>query len=140
MVNSASHQEILDKIINKEAVNGSLKLSKSRKGISSALISVSMDVPDARLVNGWMGVDRGQNNIAVARLPNSFGKFLVGKQVTSLRRKFKLLRCLLQQCKKLRKIKEIKRRERRIMTHINHVIRIHAVLTRGVSNYTSYLC
>ncbi|MGB3510314.1 MAG: transposase [Microcoleaceae cyanobacterium] len=121
-VHSASHQETLDKIIHKEAVNGSLKISKSRKGIWYALISVSMDVPEPELVNSWIGVDRGQNNIAVAGLPNSFGKFWAGKQVKSLRRKFQLLRQELQQSKKLRKIKDIERRERRIMTHINHVI------------------
>ncbi|MDJ0520160.1 MAG: hypothetical protein QNJ74_29195 [Trichodesmium sp. MO_231.B1] len=63
-VHSASHQETLEKIINAEAFLGSLKISKSRKGIWYALISVSMDVPDARLVNDWIGVDRGQNNIA----------------------------------------------------------------------------
>ncbi len=121
-VHSASHQETLAHIINGEALLGSLKISKSRKGIWYALISVSMDVPDAELVNGWIGVDRGQNNIAVAGLPNSFGKFWSGKQVKSLRRKYQKLRSLLQESKKLRKVKEIERRERRIMTHINHVI------------------
>ncbi len=121
-VHSASHQETLEKIINGEASLGSLKISKSRKGIWYALISVSMDVPDARLVNDWIGVDRGQNNIAVAALPNSFGKFWTGKQVKSLRRKFQKLRKELQEAKKLRKIKDIERRERRIITDINHVI------------------
>ena len=121
-VHSASHQETLAHIISGEAILGSLKISKSRKGIWYALISVSMDVPDAELVNGWIGVDRGQNNIAVAGLPNSFGKFWSGKQVKSLRRKYQKLRSLLQESKKLRKVKDIERRERRIMTHINHVI------------------
>ncbi len=121
-VHSASHQETLDKIINGDAFLGSLKISKSRKGIWSALISVSMDVPEPGLVNGWIGVDRGQNNIAVAALPNSFGKFWSGKRVKSLRRKYQKLRSLLQESKKLRKIKDIERREGRIMTHINHVI------------------
>ena len=59
-VHSASHQETLEKIINGEAFLGSLKISKSRKGIWYTLISVSMDVPDARLVNDWIGVDRGK--------------------------------------------------------------------------------
>ncbi|WP_287280980.1 MULTISPECIES: transposase [unclassified Okeania] len=121
-VHSASHEDTLDKIVNGEAFLGSLKISKSRKGIWYALISVSMDVPEPGLVNGWIGVDRGQNNIAVAALPHSFGKFWSGKQVKSLRRKFQLLRRQLQEAKKLKKIKDIERRERRIMTHINHVI------------------
>ncbi len=53
LVHSASHQETLEKMINGDAASGSLKISKSRKGIWSALISVSMDVPEPRLVNGW---------------------------------------------------------------------------------------
>ncbi|NES06950.1 MAG: hypothetical protein F6K22_31565 [Okeania sp. SIO2F4] len=121
-IHSASHQETLEKILNQEAFLDSLKISKPRKGIWYALISVSMDVPDARLVNDWIGVDRGQNNIAVAALPNSFGKFWTVKQVKSLRRKFQKLRKELQEAKKLRKIKDIERRERRIITHINHGI------------------
>ncbi len=121
-VHSASHQETLAHIINGEAILGSLKISKSRKGIWYALISVSMDVPEPGLVNGWIGVDRGQNNIAVAALPNSFGKFWSGKQVKSLRGKYQKLRQKLQEAKKLRKIKELERREGRIMTHINHII------------------
>ena len=54
-IHSASHQETLEKILNQEAFLDSLKISKSRKGIWYALISVSMDVPDARLVNDWSG-------------------------------------------------------------------------------------
>jgi putative transposase len=121
-VHSASHQKTLEKIINKEAKLGSLKISKSRKGVWYALISVSMDVPDTYEPSGWIGVDRGQNNIAVAALPKSFGKFWSGKQVKALRRHYQKLRASLQKSKKLRKIKDIERRERRIMTHINHVI------------------
>lgn len=74
-VYSASHSETLDKLITGEAKTGSLKLCKSKKGIWYALISVSMEVPDASNVKDWIGVDRGQNNIAVAALPKSFGKF-----------------------------------------------------------------
>ena len=122
LVHSASHQETLEKMINGEALLGSLKISKSRKGIWYALISVSMDVPEPGLVNGWIGVDRGQNNLAVAALPNSFGKFWSGKQVKNLRRRYQKLRQKLQSAEKLRKIKDIERRERRIMTHINHII------------------
>ena len=121
-VHSASHQETLEKMINGDASSGSLKISQSRKGIWYALISVSMDVPEPGLVNGWIGVDRGQNNIAVAALPHSFGKFWSGKQVKSFRRKYQKLRQKLQSAQKLRKIKDIERRERRIMTHINHMI------------------
>ena len=92
-----------------------------------------MDVPDAYEPIDWIGVDRGQNNIAVAALPHSFGKFWSGKQVKALRKHYQKIRKLLQRASKLRKIKDIERRERRIMTHINHVI--SKQLVRLASDY-----
>ncbi len=121
-IHQASHTEVLDKIISAKAKLGSLKLSKSKKGIWYALISVSMQVADPQLVKGWIGVDRGQNNIAVAALPNSFGKFWKGGRVKGLRRQFQRTRRKLQQAKQLKEVKRLEQRERRIMTHINHVI------------------
>jgi IS605 OrfB family transposase len=121
-IHSASHSDILDKLIAREAKLGSLKLSKSKKGIWYALLSVSMEVPDAVRVKGWIGVDRGQNNIAVAALPKSFGKFWKGGRVKDLRRQFQQTRKQLQQAKQFKEVKRVEQRERRIMTHINHVI------------------
>lgn len=121
-VHSASYTDTLDKIISGAAKLGSLKLCKSKKGIWYALISVSMDVPDAGEVKGWIGVDRGQNNIAVAALPKGFGKFWKGGQVKQLRRQFQQTRRQLQSAKQLKEVKRLEQRERRIMTHINHVI------------------
>jgi putative transposase len=121
-VHSASHTEVLDKLIAGEAKLGTLKLCKSKKGIWYALISVSMEVPDAVVVERWIGVDRGQNNIAVAALPKGFGKFWKGGQVKGLRRQFQRTRKQLQQAKQLKEVKRLEQRERRIMTHINHVI------------------
>ncbi|MEB3178925.1 MAG: transposase, partial [Nostocaceae cyanobacterium] len=121
-IHHASHTEVLDKIISGEAKLGSLKLCKSKKGIWYALISVSMEVPDIGKVKGWIGVDRGQNNIAVAVLPNGFGKFWKGGRVKGLRRQFQRTRRQLQQAKQLKEVKRLEQRERRIMTHINHVI------------------
>jgi hypothetical protein len=83
-VHQASHAELLDRAIAEEAKFGSIKLCKSRKGIWYALISVSMEVPDAGQVTGWIGVDRRQNNIAVAALPNRFGRFWKAGRVKSL--------------------------------------------------------
>ena len=40
-----------------------------------ALISVSMEVPDASQVKGWIGADSRQNNIVVAPLPKGLGRF-----------------------------------------------------------------
>lgn len=121
-VHHASHAEVLAQVITGQIKLGSLKLCKSKKGIWYALISVSMDVPDAGEVKGWIGVDRGQNNIAVAALPKSFGKFWKGRKVKSLRRKFQKLRQSLQKALKLKKLKAIESHERRIMTQINHEI------------------
>jgi putative transposase len=84
--------------------------------------SLSMEVPDASEIKGWIGVDRGQNNIAVASLPKSFGRFWNGRKVKALRRRFQKLRKALQEAKKLRKVKQLESRERRIMTQINHEI------------------
>jgi IS605 OrfB family transposase len=112
----------LDKSISGEAKLGSLKLCKSKKGIWYALISVSMEVPGVGEVKGWIGVDRGQNNIAVAALPNGFGKFWKGGRVKGLRRQFQRTRRKLQQAKQIKEVKRLEQHERRIITHINHVI------------------
>jgi IS605 OrfB family transposase len=121
-VHSASHHKVLDKLIAGEARLGSLKLCKSKKGIWYALICASMEVPAAADVKGWIGVDRGQNNIAVAALPKSFGKFWKGGQVKQLRRQFQRTRKQLSSAKQLKEVKRLEQRERRIMTHINHII------------------
>ena len=121
-VHSASHTDVLDKIIAGGAKLGSLKLCKSKKRIWYALLTVSMEVPDAGEGFGWIGVDRGQNNIAVAALPKGFGKFWKGGRVKNLRRQFQRTRKKLQQAKQLKEVKRLEQRERRIMTQINHVI------------------
>lgn len=122
LVHRASYAEILDKIIAGNTKLGSIKICKSKKGIWYTLISVSMEVPDAGEVKGWIGVDRGQNNIAVAALPRGFGKFWKGGRVKALRRQFQRTRRQLQSAKQLKEVKRLEQRERRIMTHINHVI------------------
>ncbi len=121
-VHAASHAEVLGRVIDGSAKLGSLKLCKSKKGIWYALISVSMEVPDAISVERWIGVDRGQNNIAVAALPKGFGKFWKGGRVKQLRRQFQRTRRKLQSAKQFKEVKRLEQRERRIMTHINHVI------------------
>ena len=118
----ASHSQILDNIITRTAKLGSLRLCKSKKGIWYASVCVSMEVPDAISVEHWIGVDRGQNNIAVAALPKGFGKFWKGGRVKGLRRQFQRTRRKLQSAKQLKEVKRLEQRERRIMTHINHVI------------------
>src|SRR5919199_3865388 len=55
-VHSASHNDVLDKLIAGEVKLGSLKIFKSKQGIWYALISASMDVPDAMNVTSWIGI------------------------------------------------------------------------------------
>lgn len=121
-IHQASHAELLDKAISGQAKLGSLKICKSKKEVWYALISVSMDVPEPYEAQGWIGVDRGQNNLAVAALPGSFGKFWKAGRVKQLRRQFQKTRKQLQQAQKLKKVKQLEQRERRIMTHINHAV------------------
>ncbi len=102
-VHQASHEVVLDKIINRErtsygaedasapvssAKQGSLKLWKSKKGIWYCLLSVSMDVPDAKKVNQWIGADRGQNHLCVASLPDGMAKFWTFGNIRGYRRKY----------------------------------------------------
>lgn len=137
-IHQASHTNVLEKVIQGSAKLGSLKLCKSKKGIWYALISVSMEVPDTGEVKGWIGVDRGQNNIAVAALPKGFGKFWLmwasesietavstrssptPTSQTALLRRHKTNLRLPQVGGD--EVKRLEQRERRIMTHINHVI------------------
>lgn len=121
-VHQAGQTEVLDRLLAGDAKLGTLKLCKSKKGVWYALVSLSMEVPDARSVQQWIGVDRGQNNLAVAAIPKGFGRFWKGGYVKSLRRQFQRMRKQLQEAKQLKEVKRLEQRERRIMTQINHII------------------
>jgi putative transposase len=120
-VHESSHREWLEAILNGKAKQGSIKLSRSRRGIWSALISCSMEVPDAKEVTGWIGVDRGQNIPAVAALPNGERLyFFKANRIKHVRKVFAKRRKKLQSAGKHRAVKKMERRERRIVTYINH--------------------
>lgn len=136
-IHQANHQEILDKVITRDIKQGSLKLWKSKKGVWYCLLSVSMDVPDAKKVNGhltglrfpqtpcphqWIGADRGQNHLCVASLPDGMAKFWTFGNIRQIRRKYQKQRKSLQKAKKLKTLKRLESKERRTITHINHVI------------------
>lgn len=120
-VHEATHGKWLEAILNGVAKTGSIKLSRSRRGIWYALVSCSMEVPDANEVADWIGIDRGQNIPAVAALPNG-GRlfFFKANQIKQIRRQFAERRKVLQQAGKHRAVKKMESRERRIVTHINH--------------------
>lgn len=119
-VHCANHQKVLQQLLSGKASAGSLKLFSSSKGIWYALISVTLEVPESTPINGWIGVDRGQNYLAVASLPNGRARFFGGGGVKQLRRHFASRRQALQKEKKHQALKKHKRKERRIMTHLNH--------------------
>jgi IS605 OrfB family transposase len=121
-VHVASHRELLEAILNGSAKAGSLKLFRSRRGIWYALISVSMEVPDAEIRDRWIGVDRGQNVPVVAATPDGPVVFWKAKQIRHVRQVFAKRRQILQAKGKHRALKKLENRERRIVTYINHCI------------------
>ena len=122
LIHQANHQNILDQIIDNQAKRGSLKLWKSQKGIWYCLLSVSMDVPDTKDTDNWIGADRGQNHLCVASLPNGMVKFWTFGDIRQIRRSYQKLRKSLQKAKKLKTLKRLESKERRTITHINHII------------------
>lgn len=122
-VDVSVHGEWLDAVLNGTAKPGSIKLSRSRRGVWYALISVSKEVPDAVDTGKWIGVDRGQNIPAVAALPDN-GRivFYQAKQIQHMRRENAKRRKKLQKLGKHRAVKKMEQRERRTVTHINHTI------------------
>ncbi|MEW6737548.1 MAG: transposase [Acidobacteriota bacterium] len=121
-IHQSKHTQILDLVIGEQAQKGSLKLWRSRKGIWYALISCSMEVPDAANTERWLGVDRGQKQLAVASTPEGKTKFFSYPSVRQIRRHFANRRRKLQAAGKTAAVKRLERKERRIIQHINHTI------------------
>lgn len=113
-------QPVLDKVLAGEIQRGTLKLIK-HKGKWYACLSVIQEVPELQS-NNRVGVDRGQNNLAVAATPRGFALFFKGKEVKHRRRKFQSKRQELQKAGKYRAVKKLQRSETRWMSEINHTI------------------
>jgi IS605 OrfB family transposase len=113
---------IFDKILGGDPTIklGTLKLLK-RKRKWYALIAITQEVPDAKSTN-QVGVDRGQNNLAVAATKEGKCLFFSGKQVRHKRRKFQKLRNQLQKAGKYRAVKKLVRSETRWMSEVNHAV------------------
>ncbi len=103
-----------------EVEKGSVKLIYHRKRWY-AYVSVTVDVPELQTLER-VGVDRGQNNLAVVAAAQGFGKFHSGKEVMHRRRYFQKRRQQLQKAKKFRALKKWNNRERRWMEAVNHTI------------------
>jgi IS605 OrfB family transposase len=121
-IHQSKHTNILNALLEGKAKAGSLKLWRCRKGIWYALISCSMEVPDAAKTERFVGVDRGQKQLAVASTPEGTPKFFSFSSIKQTRRHFSKLRRRLQRAGKTGAVKKIERKERRITQHINHII------------------
>ncbi len=113
-------QPILEKLLAGEIQRGTLKLIKYR-GKWYACLSVIQEVPEVQSTNR-VGVDRGQNQIAVAATPQGKALFFRGREVKHRRRKFQHLRQDLQKAGKYRAVKKLQRSETRWMSEVNHTI------------------
>lgn len=130
-VHVASHRNLLEALREGQAQAGSIKLSCSRRGIWYALISVSMEVPDAEDTGRWIGVDRGQNVPMAAATPDGPVVFWKAARIRHVRRVFAHRRKKLQAQGKHKAVKKLESRERRIVTHINHGISKDLVAMAG---------
>ncbi len=101
-------------------IKGTLKLCQYRNKWY-ALISVTEEVPEV-IADNRVGVDRGQNQIAVAVPKKGFGLFFSGKQVKHRRRKFQQRRQQLQKAGKYRAVKRLEQKEQRWMRAVNHAV------------------
>lgn len=110
----------LDEIVSDDLEKGTLKLMRLR-GTWYAMLSVTREVPDVES-RQRIGVDRGQNNLAVASTVDGQCLFFNGKEVMHRRRQFQQLRKELQTAGKYRAVKKLERRESRWMREVNHTI------------------
>lgn len=122
LIHQSKYQQILDGILDGAVQKGSIKLWCSKKGKWYALLSVSMEVPDARDVQSWIGIDRGQNVLAVASTPSGMPKFWKSARIRKIRKHYAAKRRRLQKAEKMRVIKRLEQKEHRMIKHINHII------------------
>ncbi|WP_319419976.1 transposase [Pleurocapsa sp. FMAR1] len=121
-IKSRHWQPILDRLLanDKSLTKGTLKLCQY-KGKWYALISVTEEVPKL-IADNRVGVDRGQNQIAVAAPKKGFGLFFSGSQVKHIRRKFQQRRKQLQKAGKYRAVKKLEQKEQRWMRAVNNTV------------------
>lgn len=123
-------ESVLLSVLAGEAERGSVKLIYHRR-CWYAYMSVTLDVPEIQS-RSRVGVDRGQNNIAVVAPARGFGKFHSGKEVMHRRRHFQKRRQKLQEAKKFRALKKWNKKERRWMEAVNHTI------SRGIVRFAQF--
>ena len=112
----------LDAILDGTAKKGGLTLWRSRRGLWYALLSVTMDVPVAKRSGQWVGVDRGQNHLAVASTPTGRPRFWTCGIVRQARRHYAAKRRRLQKAGKHKTITRLEHKEARLVRHVNHIV------------------
>jgi IS605 OrfB family transposase len=120
VIASVHWESVLEQTLAGQVEKGSVKLIYHRSRWY-AYVSVTVDVPERKTLQR-VGVDRGQNNLAVVAAAQGFGKFHSGKEVMHRRRDFQKRRQQLQQAKKFRALKKWNNREQRWMEAVNHTI------------------
>jgi IS605 OrfB family transposase len=120
VVASKHWHPILEQALAGDLEKGSVKLIYHRRRWY-AFMSVTVDVPEVQ-TQKRVGVDRGQNNIAVVAPVQGFGKFHSGAYVMHRRRYFQKRRKQLQETRKFRALKKWNKKEQRWMEAVNHTI------------------
>jgi putative transposase len=88
-----------------------------------AMVSVTLNEPEVRVVSGSVGVDRNTNgHVAVVGNPLTGKVWKLGKKAKHIHTKYKNLRRRLQKKRKFSMLKQIKRRESCIIRDLNHKI------------------
>lgn len=121
-VHQANHKAVLEGIWAGTHKQGSIKLVVSKRGIWYACISVSWEVPEPAEATRFVGVDRGQNHLAVAVTPEGRSLFLSFRQVSHIRRRYAAKRRRLQKAGKHKTVKRLEQKEARTLRHINHIL------------------
>jgi len=100
-----------------------------------AFISVTIDEPSTRKVDGYIGVDRNTTgHIAVVGNPMTGKVLKLGKSAEHIHKKYKNIRKNLQKKGKYGIVKKIKHRESRIVRDLNHKISMKLVDTANENN------
>ena len=100
-----------------------------------AFVSVTVDEPSTRKVDGYIGIDRNTTgHIAVVGNPTTGKVLKLGKQAEHIHKKYKNIRKSLQKKGKYGLVKKIKHRESNIVRDLNHKISKKIVNTADKDN------
>ncbi|UFP97061.1 transposase [Gloeobacter morelensis MG652769] len=121
-VHQSKYGSLLEGLLSGAVRRGTLKLWQSRRGIWYVVIGISMEVPEVQPIQNWIGVDRGQNHLAVASLPGGMARFWTFGWVKQVRRHYANKRSKLAKAGKHNTIRRLGNKEQRIIRHINHII------------------